>query len=188
MVGMEKKVRFGDLVRNSGRPQTLTLWTKPEDNPALTRAIKQNRVLTVLQESGKKDHGLIGFKPLPGALYLEFPEALPPEPDARVIGINYALIDEPAVPRKERVNPTKPSPARARLEKPSPPRKETKPAIPKPRPHEFIIKVRRTASLEDEIRVKALDQPEAERRALERARHKPFKPGKAVRAEIVKTE
>lgn len=102
---MEKKIRFGDLVRNSGRPRTVTLWTKPEDSPALVRARKKNRVLTVIQKTGKQDHAFIGFKTLPGALYLEFPRALPGAQDARVIGLNYELIDEPGVPEKDRVKP-----------------------------------------------------------------------------------
>src|SRR5262249_15798525 len=93
-----KTIRFGDLVRDSGKPRTVTLWCKPEDNPLLTGAMKQNRVLTVIQEQGKKDHGVIGFKSEPGALYLVFPRALPHELDARVVGIDYQLIEEPAVP------------------------------------------------------------------------------------------
>src|SRR5438105_1310707 len=52
--------------------------------------------------------------------------------------------------------------------------KEPKPGLKKPERQEFAIKVRRTASVEDEITVKALDRSEAERLALERAKHKPF--------------
>src|ERR1043165_3428924 len=108
---MAKTIRFGDLVRSSGRPRTVTLWTKPQDSPSLTSAIKKNRVLTVVQEAGKKDHGLMGFKQLPGALYLEFPRPLPHEKEeAKVIGINYQLIDEPTVPKKDRVKLSKPKP------------------------------------------------------------------------------
>jgi len=67
LLGMEKKLRFGDLVRNSGRPQPLTLWTKPEESRVFTRAIKENRVLTVIQEPGKTDCGAIRFYLRPGA-------------------------------------------------------------------------------------------------------------------------
>jgi hypothetical protein len=188
--GMGKQLRFGDLVRDSGRPKTVALWTKPEDNPELTRAIKQNRVLTVLQESGKKDHGLIGFKVLPGALYLEFPKILPDANDAVVIGINYQLIDEPPVPEEDRAKPAKPPPARPR---PAPATathpsaiKEPDLVVEKPKPQEFTIKVRRTASVEEEITVKAMDKADAEKQALERARHIPFKPKSEVKVELVK--
>lgn len=191
-------IRFGDLVRGSGRPKTLTLWTKPQDNPSLTEAIKQNRVLTVVQETGKKDRGLIGFKQLPGALYLEFPRPLPGEEDAKVIGINYQLIDEPTLPEQDRVKAVKPAKPPTSHKKPvdllrqpathrrpaEPPPPE--PVIQKPKPHEFIVRVRRTATIEDKIKVKALDQPAAEQLALERAKHKPFKPRKEVKVEIVK--
>lgn len=49
---MEKQVRFGDLVRNSGRPQVLTLWTAPEKDRTASRALKENRVLTVMEPPG----------------------------------------------------------------------------------------------------------------------------------------
>ncbi|HLH53977.1 MAG TPA: hypothetical protein VKY92_10225 [Verrucomicrobiae bacterium] len=192
---MAKNIRFGDLVRNSGRPKTVALWVKPEDNPAAARAIKENRILTVLQESGRKDHGLIGFKVLPGALYLEFPRALPHADDAIVIGINYQLLEEPVVPEKDRVKPARPAPVHrtARADAPSndvldlvrevaPREEEPK----KPQPQKFSITVRRTASVEDQITVKALDRADAEQQALEKAKRKPFRPGKAVRAEVVK--
>jgi hypothetical protein len=90
-----KRLRFGDLVRNSGRPEVVTLWTKPEKNRALTDAVKKNRVLTVTQEPGKRDRGMIGFQLKPGALFLVFPRPLPREQNARVVGINYQLVEQP---------------------------------------------------------------------------------------------
>ena len=33
---MKRRLRFADLVRNFGKPDPLTLWTKPEKNLALT--------------------------------------------------------------------------------------------------------------------------------------------------------
>jgi len=184
-----KTIRFGDLVRGPDRPRTVTLWSKPQDDPSLSSAIKQNRVLTVVQESGKKDHGLVGFELLPGALYLEFPRTLPDEADAKVIGINYQLIAEPTVPEKDRVKPGKP-------EKPPPIRKKTtelppapepEPKVEKPKAHQFLVRVRRSATLEEEIKVKALDRSAAQQRALERVKHRSFKPGKEVKVEIVNT-
>ena len=204
-----KTIRFGDLVRTSGRPKTVTLWTKPQDNPSLSSAIKKNRVLTVVQEAGKKDLGLIGFEELTGALYLEFPRPLPSGKDARVVGINYQLIDEPAVPEKDRAKPSKPKSVHKKLvdlatllnekepaERPTPPTHKRsaepppppKPVVQKPKPREFIVRVRRTATIEDEIKVKALDQPAAEQLALERAKRKAFKPGETMQAEVVETE
>ena len=112
---MDKKLRFGDLVRNSGRPQIITLWTEPGKNNALTRAIKGNRLLTIIQQPGKRDYGRIGFQMQPGASFLLFPRALPKEPDARVVGVNYQLVEEPAVADPIRPEHTKSSrPAKAK--------------------------------------------------------------------------
>ena len=42
-----KKIRFGDLVREAGRPTTIELWTAPEKNKDLQRAIRTNRVIFI---------------------------------------------------------------------------------------------------------------------------------------------
>lgn len=86
---MPKTVRFGDLVRQSGRPEALTLWTDP-------KAIRENRVLTVIQEptGKKKDFGQIGFHRSASALYFVFPHPLVQRGDGRVVGINYELAED----------------------------------------------------------------------------------------------
>ena len=93
---MAKNIRLGDLVRNSGRPQVLTLWTEPKKYPTFKKALKENRVLTVVQDptSKRKEFGQIGFHQQPHAFYLVFPRPLPKKNDSRVIGINYALLEE----------------------------------------------------------------------------------------------
>jgi hypothetical protein len=115
---MEKAIRFGDLVRSAGRPQTFALWTAPKENRSLTQAIRQNRVVTVVQEpTGKrKDFGLIGFHEGPHSSYLLFPRRLP-QKEGRIIGLNYDLIEEPSVSKpvtqgkhKVRTKAAKPTP------------------------------------------------------------------------------
>jgi hypothetical protein len=101
---MDKRLRFGDLVRNSGKPLVITLWTKPQENRALSDAVKKNRVLTVIQEPRKRDYGIIGFQAKPGALFLVFPRPLPREQNIRVVGINYQLVEEPVVPKRLRAH------------------------------------------------------------------------------------
>lgn len=98
-----KKIRFGDLVRHSGRPEIFILWTEPNMNRSFTRAIKENRVLTVILEQGKRDYGTIGFERKPGAVFLLFPRPLPKGRDARVIGINYALVEQPNIEPRPKV-------------------------------------------------------------------------------------
>lgn len=173
---MDKKLRFGDLVRNSGRPQIITLWTEPGKNHALTRAIKGNRLLTIIQQPGKRDYGRIGFQMQPGASFLLFPRALPKEPDATVVGVNYQLVEEPAVADPIRPEHTKSSrPAKA------------KPEERKPTMQRCAVRVRQTATIEKELDVKAPNQATAEKQALERVKKEAFDLDKAsVRAEAVK--
>jgi hypothetical protein len=90
-------VRFGDLVRNSGRPIVHTIWTKqPGRNKTFVDAVKSNRVLTVVRDSTnkRKDYGAIGFRERPGAVYLVFPRPLRKNAEGRVVGINYQLLAE----------------------------------------------------------------------------------------------
>ena len=97
---MEKKIRFGDLVREAGRPQTHALWTDPKKDRSLRQAIKENRIVTVIREptSTHKDFGRIGFHPQAHASFLIFPRPLPSTAnDSRVIGLNYQLIEEPEI-------------------------------------------------------------------------------------------
>ena len=96
LCGMGKTRRFGDLVRESGRPEVVTLWTEPNKDRAFSKAIKENRVLTVESDptSKRKDFGRIGFHRVHGGIYLVFPKALPKETEARIVGINYQLAEE----------------------------------------------------------------------------------------------
>src|SRR6185436_5326231 len=93
-----KKIRFGELVRSSGRPKMLTLWTAPAKHKELNQAIRDNRVLTVHRSSvgNKRDVGEIGFHQKQDAFYLVFPRRLPDAGPEPVIGINYDLLEEPA--------------------------------------------------------------------------------------------
>jgi hypothetical protein len=89
---MEQRVRFGDLVRGSGRPRVITLWVEPEKDRALAAAVERNRVLTIIREPGRRDYGVIGLHVNVRGSYLLFPRPLPRKPGARVIGINYQLL------------------------------------------------------------------------------------------------
>ena len=170
---MERKLRFGDLVRHSGRPEVRTLWTKPEKDRPLAQAIKQNRVLTVIQGMrGRKDRGQIGFETDPRASYFIFPRPLRFK-EGSVIGINYDLIEQP---EGEAYLPPKPK----EIKSASPPRK--------PPQLTFTVTVRRTATREDKAVVRAPDEETAREQALEVVRRKPFRIGGAtVQEEVVET-
>ncbi len=204
---MEKRIRFGDLVRESGRPQPFTLWTDPKQDRSFTQAVKHNRVLTVVQEPGSKhrDFGIIGFHEQPHASYLLFPRALPKGNDSRVIGINYQLLELPNVtnpvrpedlkPKRIEREPKRPQQAQPKQEPPEPakqpPPEAKRPEPPKPKHVEkpFKVKVRRTATLEINIDVAATNRKAAQQRALESVKDRSFELDKAaIREQVVKVE
>jgi hypothetical protein len=90
-----KTIRFSELVKRSGKPETATLWTKPGANPAFMKAVRENRVLTIVQQTTgtKKERGEIGFHEQHSAIYLVFPKPLPKAAGiSEVIGIHYELL------------------------------------------------------------------------------------------------
>jgi hypothetical protein len=185
---MGKTIRFGELVRNSGRPQFVTLWTAPEKDERVSRAMKEHRVLTVLEEPGQKPHGLLGLHPGPHSLFLLFPRPLQMDAQTRVVGMNYALAEQPEV--KDPVvapEPLKTNPLRPARHRPSPEAKSEPPPPPKPVMKTFSIRLKRTATLEETRQIDAENRADAERQALEAARADGFNLSKAtVREEIVR--
>lgn len=89
-----KTVRFTVVTQKCGRPEAVSLWTKPEEDRAFMRAVKQDRVLTIMQEPGaaKKDYGVVGFVEERHAAYLVFPKSLKAFHDYRIVGIKYDLV------------------------------------------------------------------------------------------------
>jgi hypothetical protein len=159
---MEKKIRFGDLVRNSGRPQPMTLWTDPKNDKSFSKAVKENRIVTVIEDpaSKRKGFGQIGFHAQPHAFYLVFPRSLPRENGSRVIGINYELLEEPRVGS---------DPVRNTKSEPKPPEIKIEPIQKK-----FKVRLRRTATVETNVDVTAKDRTEAEQLAIKRAQQQSF--------------
>jgi hypothetical protein len=163
---MEKECRFNELVKKSGHPEVVTLWTKPQQDPGFMRAVRENRVLTVVHQRPKKDYGFIGFQLQPQAAYLVFPKPLPRMRDARVIGIHYELLAE----RKS----TQTSPRAMRSKAPKVKRKAEKPLAT------FEVLVRRTAVVETTVSVLARNRNEATERAVDTARREPFDVSRAI--------
>jgi hypothetical protein len=171
---MEKKIRFADLVPKSGRPQVHTIWTQPKKDPTLSRAIREGRVLTVFQEPGTTDYGVLGFKQAPHTSVLVFPRPLPHQPQARIIGIKYDLVEEPSMSNRVRAKDLTPRTRRAKA---------------KPAELRFTVRVRRNLTAEEEVKVEAINREEAEQEALKLVRRKPLKADETqVREEIVRVE
>src|SRR6266478_8493898 len=143
---MGKTIRFSDLVRDSGRPHVATLWVDPQKDPSFSKAISEGRVLTVHADpaSHKKEYGEIGFQREQGATYLVFPQPLPKE-QARIVGINYQLTEEPPPPPKDLVSQLEVKRKKKEELEAKPPKVEP----PKPELRTFDIVVRRTAVLEE---------------------------------------
>ncbi|HEX8295803.1 MAG TPA: hypothetical protein VF593_05850 [Chthoniobacteraceae bacterium] len=108
-------VRFSQVVAQSGAPEPYTLWTAPEEDGDFQRALKQQRVLSVHQETtgGQKDFGTVGYGGEKGVELLIFPKSVAQFDGRRVIGIKYELLKtaEPAEPKP------KPKAAPAELKK-----------------------------------------------------------------------
>src|SRR2546430_230549 len=96
---MAKTRRFSELVRIAGKPEAVTLWRDPKQEPGFMKAVKENRVMTISQgqRGARKDFGRIGFHQEPLALYLVFPKRLPKDEISMVVGIKYEQIAEPKV-------------------------------------------------------------------------------------------
>lgn len=152
-------IRFRDLVKAAGTPEPKSLWTDPKGDHDFVRAVKQKRVLTVVQNSKRKDFGELGFHQYPGALYFVFPKPLPEE-KGRVIGIKYDLA-QPGEPG-DAISP-------AELNRVSKKRRaevrEVKKAIPVLKT--FQVKIRRVAVIETALEIEARSKAEARRNARE---------------------
>src|SRR4051812_9191307 len=96
-----KTVRFAEVVAASGRPEVHLLLLEPEKDPALQRAIKAGKVMTIHQATvgHAADYGTIGFEKVGGQILI-FPKSVKRFEGRRVVGINFELTADP--PGKER--------------------------------------------------------------------------------------
>ena len=93
-----KTTRFEALLKDSGVPEQATLWTKPEGDADFMKAVRSNRVVTLLQQNigTKKDYGLVGFFAEKNATFLVFPRPIKAKAETKVVGIKYDRIASPA--------------------------------------------------------------------------------------------
>lgn len=117
-----KTVRFAELVARAGKPEPHQLWSDPGRDRTFQRARKEHRVLTIHQENvgTKKDFGVVGFHEEPRAQFVIFPKSIREFEGRRVIGINYDLLEQPAMTFA----------AAAPVERVKPPSKSKPPARP----------------------------------------------------------
>lgn len=111
-------MRFDKLVEAAGRPESHLVLVNPENDIALRRALKANRVVTIHQPTvgTRTHHGAVGFDPGPCRQFLIFPRGVGRFKARRIVGIKYELLaDADSQVRKKRAKP-----------EPNPPRREKK--------------------------------------------------------------
>ncbi len=89
-----KTARFSQIIQKCGSPQVYTLWQKPSADRHLQAQIKKARVMTILKSESGIDFGIAGFKESREARYLIFPKSLKRFAEKRIIGIDWALVQE----------------------------------------------------------------------------------------------
>jgi hypothetical protein len=151
-------IRFRDLVKTAGNPEPKSLWTDPKEDRGFMQAVKQNRVITIVQEpaSKKKDFGEVGFHQKPHATYFVFPKPLPNR-QGKVVGIKYDLIRQPKLNDAISPGELKRKSKRARKKAVA---KQSRQPVEK----SYKIQVRRVAVLESSILVEARDKLEARKK------------------------
>ena len=168
----KQELRLNNLVSAAGKPEIVTLWQPPDKDPVFMKAVKENRVLTLIQEptSKHKAYAIVGFHQQPYASYLIFPKPLPTDESLRVVGIKDELIAQPKVAHQ------------IPLGKAKIPKRPTLKLIEVDKT--YNVHVRRTAVLDSTIQIEAANQTEARKKALQAAEAQPFNLTRAA----VKTE
>ena len=87
-----KTVRFREIVEKCGRPEVHTLWQKPKADRHFQSLLKNNRIMTIRQTESGTDFGEVGFHQKPGARFLAFPKSLKRSEGARIVGIDWSLV------------------------------------------------------------------------------------------------
>jgi hypothetical protein len=94
-------VRFSKVLEACGKPDIHLLLIDPARDKTLQAAIKSDRVMTLYQQSGGTDHGVVGFEQGRSRQFLVFPKPLKPFLGQRIVGIKYELLEEAPAPKKE---------------------------------------------------------------------------------------
>ena len=94
-------VRFSKVLEACGKPDIHLLLIDPAKDKTLQAAIKSDRVMTIYQQSGSTDHGVVGFEQGRSRQFLVFPKPLKLFLGQRIVGIKYELLEDAPAPKKE---------------------------------------------------------------------------------------
>jgi hypothetical protein len=129
-------VRFSKVIEACGKPDFHLLLIDPPKDKTLQAAIKSDRVMTVYQQPGETDHGIVGFEQGRSRQFLVFPKPLKAFQGQRIVGIKYELLEDaptakPEPAKKEPVKPAAEQPHEPALaKKDSEPSKRADPQTP----------------------------------------------------------
>jgi hypothetical protein len=121
-------VRFSKVIEACGKPDIHLLLIDPAKDKTLQAAIKSGRVMTLYQQSGSTDHGIVGFEQGRSRQFLVFPKSLKSFDGQRIVGIKYELLEDAPVPEKETAKKEPVKPVEEEGPKPAPARKTTEPS------------------------------------------------------------
>lgn len=186
-----KSVRFTELVKSAGKPESYTLWVDPKKDGTFQRALKQHRVLSVHQETAgaKADYGSVGYEGDKHAQILIFPKSIEGFAGRRVVGVKYDLLERPRqisrTTTKATAREKKKEEKKGKQEKEKEKKEEKKPVkkekpMPAPRVAEPNLKILRFKEVEE-----TAEPPELDRDELVKGIHTAMKllnEGKAVAA------
>ena len=91
-----KTARFTQVVAAAGEPKVHLLLMDPKQDREIQSALKANRILTIHQQNvgTKKDVGTVGYEQDGPVQVLVFPKSLKQFSGAKIVGINYALLEK----------------------------------------------------------------------------------------------
>jgi len=97
-------------------------WVAPERDPELKKLLHQGRVLTVHQtfRGQKKDFGTVGFHRGDNGQILVFPRSLRRFADRKIVGVDYALVEQGRVRSGKGLKRRTPTPPPVRAKPPEP--------------------------------------------------------------------
>jgi hypothetical protein len=127
-------VRFSKVIEACGKPDFHLLLIDPAKDKTLQAAIKSDRVMTLYQQSGETDHGIVGFEQGRSRQFLVFPKPLKAFQSQRIVGIKYELLEDAPTPEPAKKEPVKPAAEKphepASAKKSSEPSKRADPQTP----------------------------------------------------------
>ena len=138
-------VRFSKVIEACGKPDIHLLLIDPAKDKTLQAAIKSGRVMTLYQQSGSTDHGIVGFEQGRSRQFLVFPKSLKPFDGQRIVGIKYEFLEDAPVPERETAKKEPVKPVDEEGPKPAPARKTSEPAKPADRQVPTVVPKAATA-------------------------------------------